>query len=130
MKLLKSLFAIALFFTMNAVSAQVITDKWKAMNEYHALLYRAFQPAEEGNFNMIKSSSEELVAKSDLLDVATMPQELRTPKVDQTIAILKKQTKFVNELVKNKAPNAEIMRAFENLYDIYNRIAQMCEPGR
>ncbi len=130
MKLIKSLFAIALFFAMNTISAQSITDKWKQMHDYHELLSKTFHPAEEGNFSAIKLASEDLVAKAELLDVKTMPQELRTSRVDETIFLLKKQTKVVSELVTNKAPDAEIMRAFQNLHDVFHRIVEMCQPGK
>jgi len=130
MKLIKSLFAIALFFAMNTISAQSITDKWKEMHDYHELLSKTFHPAEEGNFGPIKSSSEDLVAKAELLDVEKMPQDLRTPKVDETISVLKRQTKLVSELVTRKAPDAEIMRAFQNLHDVFHRIVEICQPGK
>lgn len=130
MKLIKSLFAIAVFFAMNTVSAQTLTEKWKQMHDYHELLSKTFHPAEEGNLNPIKVSSEDLVARAELLDVETMPQDLRTAKLDENIVVLKKQTKVVSELITKKAPNAEIMRAFQNLHDIFHRIVEMCEPRR
>ena len=48
----------------------------------------------------------------------------------QTIVLLKKQTKVVSELVTRKAPDAEIMRAFQNLHDVFHRIVEMCQPGK
>lgn len=130
MKYIKSLLAIVAFFAFSSVSAQAITDKWKQLHEYHELLSKTFHPAEDGNFGPIKNSSEELVVKAEALDIATMPQELKVAKLDETIAILKKQTKVVNDLVQRKAPNAEIMRAFENLHDVFHRIVEICEPGK
>lgn len=130
MKLIKSLFAIALFFTISTLSAQEITDKWKQMNDYHELLSKTFHPAEDGNFAPIKNSSEYLVQKAEALDLKTMPQEFKNSKIEETIILLKKQTKAVNDLVQRKAPDAEIMRAFENLHDVFHRIVQLCEPKK
>jgi hypothetical protein len=127
MKLIKSFLAIALLFSIHTVSAQSITEKWKQMHDYHELLSKTFHPAEEGNFEPIKKASEDLVLKAEALDFKTMPEDLRTNKVEETIALLKKQTKTVNDLVQRKAPNAEIMRAFENLHDIFHRIVEICE---
>lgn len=127
MKLIKSFLALAILFAINTVSAQSITDKWKQMHDYHELLSKTFHPAEEGNFNAIKNSSEDLVVLAEALDVKTMPQDLRNPKIDETIAVLKKQTKVVNDLVQRKAPDAEIMRAFENLHDVFHRIVEICQ---
>ena len=130
MKTMKFLIVIILLIAIQSLSAQVITDKWKAMNDYHALLFTFLKSAEDGNFKVIKGNSDELLKRVDLLDTTTMPQELRTPQVEHAILLLKKQTKLVDELVKNKAPNAEIMRAFQNLYDLYNRLALLSEPRR
>ncbi|WP_395066946.1 hypothetical protein [Flavobacterium sp.] len=130
MKLIKSLFAIALFFAINTISAQSITDKWKQMHDYHELLSKTFHPAEDGNFGPIKNSSEDLVAKAELLDVETMPKDLRNALVEENLAILKRQTKVVSDLVTKKAPDAEIMRAFQNLHDVFHRIVEICQPGK
>jgi hypothetical protein len=62
------------------------------------------------------------------LDVSTIPQEYINQKTESTITLLKKQTKLVNDLVQNKAPNAEIMRAFQDLHDIFHRIVMLCDP--
>jgi hypothetical protein len=130
MKYIKSLLAIVAFFTISSVSAQSITEKWKQLNDYHELLSKTFHPAEDGNFDPIKNSSEDLVVKAEALDLKTMPQELRTSQLDETIAVLKKQTKTVNDLVQKKAPNAEIMRAFQNLHDVFHRIVEICQPRK
>lgn len=130
MKYIKSLLAIVAFFTISSVSAQSITEKWKQLNDYHELLSKTFHPAEDGNFDPIKNSSEDLVVKAEALDLKTMPQELRTSQLDETITVLKKQTKTVNDLVQKKAPNAEIMRAFQNLHDVFHRIVEICQPRK
>lgn len=130
MKKLHSIFTVIALFAVCTLSAQSITDKWKQLHDYHELLSKTFHPAEEGNFTAIKNSSAELLLKAEALDVATMPQDLRTPKIDETIAVLKKQTKMVDELVQKKAPNPELMRAFENLHDVFHRIVELCQPGK
>ena len=100
MKLLKSLFAIALFMANNTISAQSVTDKWKQLGNFHELMSNSFKPSEEGDFKPIKLNSQELVTKVDALDITTIPQELRS--------------------------DAEIMREFENVHDIYNRLVYVC----
>ena len=59
-----------------------------------------------------------------------MPEDLKSAKVEETIAVLKKQTKVVNDLVQRKAPNAEIMRAFQNLHVVFHRIVEICQPTK
>lgn len=126
MKLLKSLMVIIFFMTFNTISAQAVTEKWIQLGNYHELLSNTFKPSENGDFGPIKLSSQELVTKVEALDVTTMPQDLRTPRLEEVIVILKRQTKVLNELVKAKAPNAEIMRTFENVHDIFNRVVYVC----
>jgi|Laugresp1bdmlbsn_1035097.scaffolds.fasta_scaffold01322_9 hypothetical protein len=126
MKLLKSLIAIALFMASNTISAQAVTEKWKQLGNYQEVLDTTFKPSEDGDFGPIKLSSQELVTKVEALDVTTMPQDLRTPRLEDVIVVLKRQTKVLNELIKAKAPNAEIMRTFENVHDIYNRVVYVC----
>jgi hypothetical protein len=124
---MKKLFLLAFIcIGMQTLLAQSLVEKWKPFSEYHELLSKTFHPSEEGNFGPIKEFSQELNSKAEALNVATLPQEYRNPKVESNLVILKKQTKLVNDLVKNKAPNAEIMRAFEDLHDIFHRIILLC----
>ena len=130
MKLLKSLMAIALFMTINTISAQSVTENWKQLGSFHELMSNSFKPSEEGDFKPIKLNSQELVIKVDALDVTTIPQELRSPRLESVLTVLKSHTKLLNELVKSKAPDAEIMREFENVHDIYNRVIYVCEQPK
>ncbi len=124
---MKKLFLLAFIcIGMQTLSAQSLVEKWKPFSEYHELLSKTFHPSEDGNFGPIKEFSQELNSKAEALNVATLPQEFRNPKVESNLVILKKQTKLVNDLVKNKAPNVEIMRAFEDLHDIFHRIVLLC----
>ncbi len=130
MKLIKSLFAIAFFFAVNTISAQSVVKKWPQLNEFQELLVKTFEPAGEGNFGPIKNSCEYLVEKSQALDVATMPQDLRNAKAEETISVLKRQTKLVAELVRTKASNVEIMKAFQKLNETYDRFLLLYEPKK
>lgn len=130
MKLIKSLFAIAFFFAINSVSAQSIASKWTQLNDFQELLVKTFEPAGEGNFGPIKNSSEYLVEKAQALDVTTMPQDLRNPKADEIIAVLKRDTKLVAELVRTNSSNVEIMKAFQKLNETYDRLLRIYEPKK
>lgn len=124
---MKKLFLLAFIcIGMQTLSAQSLVEKWKPFSEYHELLSNTFHPSEEGDFGPIKQFSQELNSKAEALNISTLPQEFKNPKVESNLVILKKQTKLVNDLVKNKAPNAEIMRAFEDLHDIFHRIVLLC----
>lgn len=124
----KLLLLIIIFFGNQTTNAQSIV-KWVALSEYHELLSKTFHPTEEGNFGPIKEFSKELNSKAEALDVVTIPQEYKNQKTETTLTLLKKQTKLVNDLIQNKAPNVEIMRAFQDLHDIFHQIVMLCNPN-
>lgn len=130
MKLIKSLFAIAFFFAVNTISAQSVTEKWPQLNDFQELLVKTFEPAGEGNFNPIKNSCEYLVEKAQALDVTTMPQDLRNVKADEIVAVLKRDTKLVAELIRTKASDVEIMKSFQKLNETYDRLLRIYEPKK
>src|SRR5574343_801136 len=122
MKFVKFIIAAVAFLAVQTISAQSVTSKWTQLHEYHELLSKTFHPAENGNFTAIKNSHDYLVQKAEALDVATMPTDLKTPVVVENVAVLKKLTKKLSELITNKAPDVEILRTFQNVHDVFHKI--------
>ena len=54
-----------------------------------------------------------------------MPQDLRNPQADETIVVLKRQTKLVAELVRTKASDVELMKSFQKLNETYDRLLRL-----
>lgn len=127
MKFVKFIIAAVAFLAVQTISAQSVTSKWTQLHEYHELLSKTFHPAENGNFTAIKNSHDYLVQKAEALDVATMPTDLKTPVVVENVAVLKKLTKKLSELITNKAPDVEILRTFQNVHDVFHKIEKECE---
>lgn len=127
MKFVKFIIAAVVFLAVQTISAQSVTSKWTQLHEYHELLSKTFHPAENGNFTAIKNSHDYLVQKAEALDVATMPADLKTPVVVENVAVLKKLTKKLSELITNKAPDVEILRTFQNVHDVFHKIEKECE---
>ncbi|MFY7758375.1 MULTISPECIES: hypothetical protein [Flavobacterium] len=127
MKFVKFIIAAVAFLAVQTISAQSVTSKWTQLHEYHELLSKTFHPAENGNFTAIKNSHDYLVQKAEALDVATMPADLKTPVVVENVAVLKKLTKKLSELITNKAPDVEILRTFQNVHDVFHKIEKECE---
>ncbi len=127
MKFVKFIIAAVAFLAVQTISAQSVTSKWTQLHEYHELLSKTFHPAENGNFTAIKNSHDYLVQKAEALDIATMPADLKTPTLVENVAVLKKLTKKLSELITNKAPDVEIMRMFQNVHDVFHKIEKECE---
>ena len=126
MKFFKSLFASANLFTINSASAKAFTEGWPQIKIYYEILSKVFHASEKGNLDNIKSDSWMLVEKAEALSIEGMPAEYRNPKTLETLLALKKQTKFVDDLVKDAAADPEIKKALSKLYDIFHLIVELC----
>ena len=129
MKFNKSILAVIAFFAFSSIFAQSATDKWPQLNNFKELLTKTFQPAEQGDFKSIKTSSEQLVIDADALKL-NVPADLKSPKIDETNILLKRKTKVLHELVIKKAPDAEIMRAFQDVHDVFQKLMSFCQPAK
>lgn len=130
MKIIKSLFAFATFFAFNTTSGQSITDMWPQIKAYHEVMSKTYHSSEEGNLHPIKTQSELLVEKAEALSVENMPEEFRSPKLIESLVVLKKETINVNELVQKKAGDEEITKALGKLHDTFHKIVGMCQPEK
>ena len=93
-------------------------------------MQKTVQSSEEGNLHPIKMHSELLLEKAEALSVENMPEEFRSPKVIESLVVLKKETKTVNELVQQQANDDEIIKALTKLNETFHKIAGMCQPGK
>lgn len=130
MKIIKSLFAFAALFAFNSASAASITERWPQIKAYHEVMSKTFQSSEEGNLDPIKTHSGLLFEKAEALSVESMPEEFRSPKVIESLVVLKKQTKTVDELVQNNASDDEIAKALSKLHGTFNKIVGMCKSEK
>ncbi|WP_293871493.1 hypothetical protein [Flavobacterium sp.] len=125
MKIIKSLFAFATYFSEKSLPAPSLYEKWTDIKAYQEIIAKTFQN-KEVNLKLIKSNSKILVEHSDCLSVESMPQEFRNPKLIKTLLILKKNTKVVHELVEKKASDSEIKMASDVLIDTFYKITELC----
>ena len=123
--------AIALFlFIANSISAQTTFDKWPAIKEFHEVMSQTFHPAEEGNFEPIKTRSEEMVVKAEALLKTDIPQEFRTNSILASAEKLQLKSKMLNKLVLSKASNEEIMKSLTELHSIFHEIIGLCSDEK
>ena len=130
MKLYKLFTALLLVFALNSLSAQAKKEKWPQINAYHEVMSKTFHPAEEGNLEPIKKDAQLLLEKADAITEESIPADLRSPKLLETLVVLKRETKKVNDLVQEKAPDATIMKVLSYLHDVFHEIVGMCSPAK
>lgn len=126
MKFHKLLTVLLLFLALNAVSAQAKKEKWPQINAYHEVMSKTFHPAEEGNLEPIKKESQVLLEKAEAITEESVPSEYRSAKLSETLVVLKRETKKVNDLVQKQAPDATIVKVLTNLHDVFHQIVGMC----
>ena len=125
MKIIKSLFAFATFFSVNSASALPFDLKWPQIKAYHEIISKTYN-RKEVNLKSIKSNSKILLERADNLCVESMPEEFRNPKTIETLLTLKKNTGLVHELVESKASDVEIKTAFGALHETFHKIISLC----
>ncbi|MEK8180160.1 hypothetical protein WMW71_07380 [Flavobacterium buctense] len=130
MKIIKSLFAFAAFFAFNSVSAQTIIEKWPQIKAYHEVMSKTFHSSAEGNLNPIKTYSELLLEKAKALSVENMPEEFRSPKLIESLVVLKRDTKTLYDLVQQKGNDDEITKVLGKLNDTFLSIVSMSKTEK
>lgn len=126
MKFFKSLFASTNLFSLHSESVKTFTEGWPQIKNFYEVLGKTFYASEKGDLDIIKSNSEDLVLKAELLSIEGMPAEYRNPKTLETLLTLKKQTKLVHVLVQENFTDDEIKTALSKLHEIFYALVELC----
>src|SRR5262245_54422060 len=95
-------------------------QKWKEMEDFHAVMSQTFHPAEEGKLDPIKSRSQEMVDKAVAWQNSTAPEGYDKKKVDASLKKLVTGTKELNKLVKAKSADKVLKEKLSGLHDIFH----------
>ncbi|MEN9701005.1 MAG: hypothetical protein RIR55_308 [Bacteroidota bacterium] len=106
-------------------------DNWLALKDFHKVMAQTFHPAEENNFEPLRTRSGELYAKAILLKNSTPPSAANNEKVQDALSRLEKQCLEIHTLVlkpsKNEAAKNELL--FEKMtkaHDIFHEVEGLC----
>jgi hypothetical protein len=124
-----SFLAISLvFLSLQQLSAQSIFDKWPSLKTFHGVMSQTFHPSEEGNLKPIKERSSEMATKAADLAKSTVPAEFKTDKIINAVARLEKDSKALDEMVKNpKSTDTQIKESLARLHDVFHEIVSLCK---
>jgi len=126
MKSIKAFAVIALFFAVNTLSSQSVTDKWPAIKTFHEVMSRSFHPAEEGNLAPLKNFSETLMNKAQELTKSEIPAEFKTKAMLNSIDRLQRKTVEVHKLVLSQGSDTDLTKAITEAHDIFHEIVGLC----
>ena len=121
-KILLSIMVLAA--TILGANAQ---EKWKELDAFHDVMSKTFHPSEEGKLDPIRARSQEMADKALAWKKSTAPAGFDQKAVKPNLKELVKGTKEINEMVKNKATDAELKDKLAKLHDVFHGIVEKCE---
>lgn len=126
---MKKIFILFFFYIVGYhLQAQSIGEKWKELKEFHTVMSQTFHPSEEGNLEPIKTRSNEMAEKAQILAKSAIPTEFATPKIKDAVKRLNKGSKELNKLIKTgKASDEQIKTNLAALHDVFHEIMGLCK---
>lgn len=126
MKKFKTLFIMILFsWLVLPVFAQ--EAKWKAMEDFHAVMSITFHPAEEDNLEPVKKNAAEMLSKAKAWQKADVPAGYNATATQPVLKQLVKQCKLINASVKkNNKTDGDLKIMITRAHDIFHEIKEKC----
>ena len=120
---LASVLAFTTAFGQTPVTAKA---EWNEKNEFHKVMAQTFHPAEEGNFEPIRSRIGEMYDKALAWTNSTPPKEYDKPEIKATLKEMTGQIVEIKAMIDKKATNEELMPKLNTLHDTFHKIVGMC----
>jgi len=124
----KFILLFAIFLVGSQLKAQDIFNKWEELSEFHLVMSQTFHPAEDDNLEPIKTKSQELFVKADLLAKSDVPEEFKSDAIDKAVVQLQKDSKTLTNMVEGKkSTDEEIKKSLFELHDVFHQIVGLCK---
>ena len=122
-----SVLVLGLFIVL--VSSNVFAgEKWPELEAFHKVMSTTFHPAEEGNFEPIKTRIGEMVEAAAKLTANPIPAEYNKQNIIDAAKKLETDSKALEEKIKAGATNEEIFKDLTALHDTFHKIVGLCNP--
>ncbi len=123
----KRLLLTAVVLMMGIFTAQAQMGEWKEMDAFHGVMAMTFHPAEDGDMKPVLTRSGELAEKALLWKKSAPPAKFNKPEIKKNLALLTKESKALDKMVKKGKPEAEIKAAIFALHDRFHLIMEKCD---
>ena len=118
---------LTLFFVLISTFSFAQKTEWKEQSAFHNVMSKTFHPAEEGNFQPIKSKSEELVIAANNWKKSKIPNDIADKKmVKETLNKLYKDSQTIHAKLKKGASDAELKTDLFALHDTFHTVVGLC----
>lgn len=127
MKIVKALLFLFVITGFQQMNGQTILNKWEDLSNFSQVLDKVNYVADQNKFDLMDRVSPILVEYADKLDLKNVPAKLGTPKVAENIALLKTQSKSLNDLTLSKSSKEAIQTALNQINATYKEIIALCK---
>lgn len=126
MKSIKTTF-LTLCFVLISTFVFSQNQTWKEQSDFHEVMSKTFHPAEEGNFQPIKTRSAELVTAADKWMKSAIPADVADKKgVQKNLKKLLKDAKSLNKNIAKGVSDVELKNELTALHETFHTIVGMC----
>ena len=115
-------------FVIFASSKLSAGEKWAELEAFHKIMSSTYHPAEEGNFEPIKTRIGEMVEAAAKLTANPVPAEYNKPEILDAAKKLQDGSKALEEKIKANATNEDIFKDLNALHDTFHTIVGLCNP--
>ncbi len=122
-----SVLVLGLFIVL--VSSNVLAgEKWAELETYHKVMSTTFHPAEEGNFEPIKTRIGEMVEAAGKMNSNPIPAEYNKQDILDAAKKLETDSKALQDKITAGATNEDIFKDLNALHDTFHTIVGLCNP--
>lgn len=126
-KAIIGLLGLFIFFVSSKLTAG---ENWEELEAFHKVMSSTFHPAEEGNFEPIKTRIGEMVEAASKMNINPVPAEYNKANILEASKKLEADSKALEEKIKGNAANEEIFKDLNALHDTFHSIAGSCNPKK
>lgn len=124
----KALIIILGLFVVFASSKLTAGEKWAELEAFHKVMSATFHPAEEGNFEPVKTRISEMVEAAAKMNSNPVPAEFNKTEILEAAKKLEADSKALEDKIKGNAANEEIFKSLNALHDTFHTIVGLCNP--
>ncbi|HAX48235.1 MAG TPA: hypothetical protein PK605_15790 [Ignavibacteria bacterium] len=122
-----SVLVLGLFIVL--VSSNVLAgEKWAELETFHKVMSTTFHPAEEGNFEPIKTRIGEMVEAAGKMNSNPIPAEYNKQDILDAAKKLETDSKALQDKITAGATNEDIFKDLNALHDTFHTIVGLCNP--
>jgi hypothetical protein len=118
---------MALVTSFSVKAQDDIFEQWKELDDFHMSIATIWHPAEEGEFEPIRSRPEELYNKASALKSSDIPEKYDTDEIRSAVGRLESGSHGIFISLREKNPsNEELFEELKSLHDVFHEIVGMC----